>query len=125
MPFWSPIRPGIFIRDELLTHEAAASELHRAYMDKFKYEINPTRPRGKKYHPMTYNSFRTYVTRAVYAGLIEAVREEPLEYPRSDALVGIRDGEVVPQTLKVYALTEAGRSAPEGVWEQLGVVRKE
>lgn len=122
MPFSSPVRPGIFIRDKLLTHEASTSDLHRAYLDKFKYEINPTRPKGKKYHPMTYNSFRTYVTRAVYAGFIEVVREDPIA---ADALIGIRDGKVVPQTMKVYELTEEGRSAPEELWEQLGLVRKE
>ena len=115
MPWWSPISPGEVIKEVLERGPACISNLHREYKERMKKH----RLRG-----MTYASFRTYVTRARIAGLVEPVGEEPMEIPPKmpNPLVGIRDTRVVTATRRLYALTDRGRAEVE-MWRSVGTLK--
>jgi hypothetical protein len=119
-----PIRPGLIIKECLGARPMGISEMHRVYKDKVS-EINALRSRAEKIHPATYASFARQCQFARALELIEVDHEAPLEYPPDgEALLSIRNHQVVPATRVIYRLTGAGR-AEEGAWLNLrGAVRE-
>jgi len=115
------IRPGRFIRDYLeRVGESSIVDLHGA----LKSEIgrrNLLRPKAKHLRAPTYESFVKYFGHIRRWGLVELVREEPMEYPPHDKLISIRmrgpwpdarplpPTDVVPSTRRVYRLSALGR----------------
>jgi len=86
----TPIRPGLVTKSVLmgetplatgeLVHEAAITDLHRAYMELIKRE-NTVRPRAKRLRGMTYASFLKLFKFSQLLNLVELVREEPMQFP--------------------------------------------
>ena len=123
MPWWSPISPGEVIKEVLERGPASISNLHREYKERIRL-LNQNREKRKPLRGMTYESFRTFVTRARIAGLVEPVGEEALLYPTRwpTPLVGIREGRVVTATRRIYALTDRGRAEVE-LWRDVGTLK--
>jgi hypothetical protein len=119
-----PIRPGLIIKECLEVRPMGISEIHRIYKEKVK-ETNALRSRADMIRGSTYWSFARQCQFARKLGLIEKDHEAPLEYPPDgEALLSIREGEVVPATRVIYRLTAAGM-AEEDAWLNLGAAVKE
>ncbi len=133
----SPIRPGFLIKNVLASqvpaifrsretgelveetlNEASITQLHQTYKTLIKRE-NQSRPKGRKLHGMTYESFLKYMKFARLMGLIEFVRDEPAigieDFLASMRLKKSGDGrpiydrmKVVKGTQRVYKLTRNG-----------------
>lgn len=123
MPWWSPISPGEVIKEVLERGPASISDLHREYRERIRL-LNHERDRKHRLRGMTYASFRTFLTRARIAGLVEPVGEEPLTFPTRwpTPLLGVRDTTVAPATRRIYSLTDRGRAEVE-LWRAVGTVR--
>ena len=101
------IRPGRMIRKVLAAGPATTAEIHREYREAIRVE-NGRRPRHNKLRPMTYESFRTYITRAKSSGLIKIIGSKPME-KSPNPLVGVRGMRVIETQMQtVYALTSDG-----------------
>jgi len=124
------IRTGLFIRDWLeRVGEDSISGIHGA----LKSEIgrrNYLRPKAKQLRAPTYESFAKYFGHLRRWGLVEFVREEPMEYPPHDKLISIRmagpwpdarplpPANVVPSTRRIYRLSALGkRPEMDFFWE--------
>lgn len=124
----SPIRPGLIIREALeALGEAAIADLHATYRDRVREhnDMFPERPRS----PMTYENFLKYFYFIRRLGLVEFVREEPMqivpETPAGEnpllsirldggqALQGGRQGTIQTSTRRIYRLS------PTGIEEEL------
>jgi len=111
------IRPGPVIKSFLLANgKASQADLHRAYTDQIFAEniqrkINKEKPLSK----MTYDSFRTLITRARLSGLLEVVGEEELY---GSPLIGVKDNKIIPARSVILALTATGESEV-GAWDNL------
>lgn len=113
------MRAGQVIKEYLEVHGVASiADLHHAY----RVEIDRANEqrgtlRKDKLRSMTYESFRTIITRAKKAGLLENFGSGDIvrPYPGSDQapFLGIRDGQVVTQRYALLQLTEKGRQATE------------
>ena len=117
MPWWSPVRPGQIIKAHLQeSGKASIADLHYAYVQAVKqYNQTLSNPRKSGYRAMTYESFRTFVTRARQGGLLEVVgEEERLGSP----LVGVRGNQVIPSRLVYLGLTAEGEAEVAG-WDNL------
>lgn len=115
------IRTGLFIRDWLeRVGEDSIIGIHGA----LKSEIgrrNMLRPKAKRLKAPTYESFAKYFGHLRRWGLVEFVREEPMEYPPHDKLISIRmvgpwpnarplpPMNVVPSTRRIYRLSALGK----------------
>ena len=87
-------RPGHFIKQYLLEHDAASiAEMHQAYVGdpqspapgSIRYENIQRKQRGKpSLRGPTYHSFYCYFRPLIYLGLVELVGEEPMQYPKGD-----------------------------------------
>ena len=123
MPWWSPISPGEVIKEVLERGPASISDLHFQYKERVR-QVNQNRDRKRRLRGMTYESFRTFVTRARIAGLVEPVGEEPMKIPPKtpNPLVGIRDTRVVTATRRIYALTDRGRAKVD-LWRDVGTLK--
>ena len=102
-----PPKIGLFIRNFLReAGEAYPSEIHKAYK-----VIHKGRKTLKKrtYRVCTYNSFITYVSKLVLAGLVERTgRTEESDNPKAMALD-------YPERVYIR-LTGKGRAAPDWTW---------
>jgi hypothetical protein len=103
---------------------AAITDIHNVYREIIHQE-NQLRPKAKRLHGMTYQSFYTLFRLARYLGLVEFVRDEPMLYPPSHAdLYTMRKNSetevptVAVSTRRVFRLTERGRNAEES-WRNL------
>lgn len=126
-----PVRPGATIKGVLLGQtplatgalvtEAAITDLAGAYKELIKRE-NALRPKEKRLRGMTYKSFLTLFKFAQLLGLVELVREEPMEFPPPKGhLYSVRrhDGvHVVISTRRIFRLTDVGRE-DERSWTNL------
>lgn len=126
-----PVRPGIVTKGVLLGQvplatgeivtEAAITDLHNAYKELIRRE-NAVRPKEKQLRGMTSFSFKTLFKFAQLLGLVELVREEPMELPPPGGpLYSIRkpDGvHVVVSTRRIFRLTDVGRE-DERSWTNL------
>ena len=106
-PLIKPPIVGVFIRDHLRERGSAyASEIHRTYKELRKEYRALSKRRARA---GTYNSFASYMSKLILAGLVEKTGKheesnhrlaEALEYPE-----------------RVYLrLTDKGRRAPDYVW---------
>ena len=86
---------------------ASISDLHRTYKDTVR-RTEPPGPGGRLPRVMTYHSFVSMFRFAIILGLVSPVAEEGMD-PTGPQLLGIREGEVVPQTRRLYSLTPAGQ----------------
>ena len=86
---------------------ASISDLHKTYKDVVR-RTEPPGPGGRLPTVMTYHSFASMFRFAVILGLVAPVAEEPMD-PSGPELVGIREGQVVVQTRRLYSLTPAGQ----------------
>ena len=121
MAWWSPVKVGEVIREELMKAPRTGAELHRIYKQRVK-EANFLTDRRRRRPPMNYESFMKTLRFARYLGLITSLDEEPIRVKQK--LLSIRDLEVVPSTRVRFALTKKGREAPPSVWANLrGAVR--
>jgi len=112
------VRPGRMIRKVLAAGPASTADIHRAYREAIDVENGKRRARHSKLRPMTYESFRTYMTRARASGLIRIVGSKPME-KSPNPFMGIRGMRVIEtQTQTVYDLTPDGRDETAG-WENL------
>jgi hypothetical protein len=102
------------IKNVLEIGAATGSDIHRAYREAIRVE-NGRRARKDKLRPMTYESFRTYITRARSSGLIRSVGHKPLNETPSGyihPLIAIRGKRVLAtQEQTIYELTASGRAA--------------
>lgn len=126
-----PVRPGLVTKEVLLGNiplrtgetvtEAAISDLHGAYAELVKQE-NRFRPKDKKLRGMTQFSFKTLFKFAQLLGLVELVREEPMQFPPPGGpLYSVRkpDGvHVVESARRVFKLSEVGKE-DERAWTNL------
>lgn len=113
-----PIRTGLFIRDWLRrVGEGAVIEIHQA----LKSEIgiyNLRRPRREWLRSPTYESFVKYFGHCRRLGLVEFVRDEPLEYGHPQMLSLRPPDQVVTSTRRVYRLTPVGAHPVSDIlWE--------
>lgn len=114
-----PIRPGLIIKEALESRPMGISEMHRLYKERV-YENNALRSKADRIRSATYWSFARQCQFARALGLIEMDHEAPLEYPPDgEALLTIRQGNVVPSVRVIYRLTSTGR-AEEDAWLNLG-----
>lgn len=130
----TPVRPGLVAKSVLLgetplatgefVYEAAITDLHNAYRELVRRE-NALRPRAKRLKPMTMQSFKTLFKFAQLLGLVELVREEPMQFPPPGGnLLSIRrpNGEfnarVVISTRRIFKLTPVG-TEDEKSWTNL------
>lgn len=119
----SLIRPGRFIRAWLeRVGEASISEMHQKLTSEIG-KINALRPKAQRLRAPTYESFHKYFDRLRRLGLVEWVRDKPMEAEWGGQLLSIRvgprpDSEARPSavieggTRRVYRLSAAGK-APE------------
>ena len=122
MAWYSPVKVGPLIREELSKGPKTGSELHHIYKQKVK-EANALVDRKKRRPPQCYESFMKTLRFARYLGLIAPVSEEPIRV--KPHLLSIRDTTVVPSTRVKFALTEKGKEASLDAWTNLrGAVRK-
>lgn len=126
-----PIRPGLTIKSVLLgqlplrtgelVSEAAITDIHSAYKNLTKQE-NALRPKAKRLRGMTYRSFITLFKFAQLLGLVELVREEPMQYPPPGGdLLSVRkpDGiHVAISVRRVFKLSALG-AEDERSWTNL------
>jgi len=133
------VRPGRFVKKWLeRVGEDSITGIHGALKSEIgKY--NMLRPKAKRLHAPTYESFLKYFTRLRHWGLVEFVREEPTEYAH-EKLVSIRmTGEwpdarplppmnIVPTTKRIYRLSALGkRPEMDFLWDDplaRGVLRQ-
>jgi len=121
MAWWSPVKVGEVVREELMKAPRTGVELHGIYKRKVK-EANALTDRKRRRPPQCYESFMKTLRLARYLGFITPVAEEPIGVKQE--LLSIRDLEVVPSTRVRFALTKKGREAPPSVWANLrGAVR--
>lgn len=128
----TPVRPGLVTKSVLmgetplatgeLVTEAAITDLHNAYKELVHRE-NALRPRVKRLKPMTMFSFKTLFKFAQLLGLVELVREEPMQFPPPGGpLYSVRkaDDEVraVISTRRVFKITPLG-TEDEKSWTNL------
>ena len=127
----TPVRPGLVTKSVLLgetplatgelVQEAAITDLHSAYKELVHRE-NTLRPRAKRLKPMTKFSFKTLFKFAQLLGLVELVREEPMQFPPPGGpLYSLRktDGiHVVTSTRRVFKITPLG-AEDEKSWTNL------
>jgi hypothetical protein len=105
------------IRKVLAAGPATAAEIHRAYREAIRVE-NGRRSRHDQLRPMTYEGFRTYITRAKSSGLIRIIGSKPME-KSPNPLIGVRGMRVIETQMQtVYELTRDGRDETAG-WENL------
>lgn len=87
----SPIRPGLICKHTLLGEvplrstgeyvtEAAIVQLFDAYKGEVE-RVNSLRPKERRIRGMRYSSYYTMFRFAQLLGLVEFVREEPMEFP--------------------------------------------
>jgi len=81
----APPKVGMFIRDFLREHrESYPSEIHREYKSTYRGQKTL---KGRTYRLCTYNSFMTYVSKLILAGLVERTgRTEVSDNPKAEAL---------------------------------------
>lgn len=118
----SPLRPGNVVKGILqgiqpiiptgeITTEATIVDMHRTYKGLVKRE-NMTRSRANKLRGMTYKSFCTWFKFAQLLGLVEFIRELPMEFPPPGGnLLSLRKNhgsEVVVSTRRLFKLTSIG-----------------
>lgn len=124
MAWWTPVRPGRVVKNLFMSVPPGTaysiSQLHRVYKGTITSwnEEQGRISQTTKFRGMSYNSFRTYITRWIQLGLLEVVGHEPLSLRESSGLVGIRDGQVVEQTMTMLAITDKGRTE-EDAWLKL------
>ena len=101
--------------------EAAITDLHGAYKELVRRE-NDLRPRAKRLKPMTAFSFKTLFKFAQLLGLVELVREEPMQFPPPGGpLYSLRkpDGvHAVVSTRRVFKISPLG-AEDERSWTNL------
>jgi len=85
---------------------ASISDLHKTYKDAVR-RTEPPGPGGRLPRVMTYHSFVTTFRFAIILGFVLPVAEEAMD-PSGPELLGIREGQVVTQTRRLYSLTPAG-----------------
>lgn len=115
------VRTGQFIKRKLEElGEAGISELHRAYLIEIADKYKETHPKAA-----TYESFGKYFRLLRTLGLVEAVREEPIQLrvrASGKPLLSLRGtsigtGKVVISKRVIYRLTAAGIAEPDnGAW---------
>jgi hypothetical protein len=130
----SPIRPGLICKRTLLGEvplrstgeyvtEAAIVQLFDAYKGEVE-RVNSLRPKEQRIKGMRYQSFYTMFRFAQLLGLVEFVREEPMEFPppggnlyRTEKQA---DGSMVVRVSnrKIFRLTASG-TADEICWADL------
>ena len=128
----TPVRPGLVTKAVLLgqtplatgelVSEASITDLHNAYKELVKRE-NMLRPRIKRLKPMTMQSFKTLFKFAQLLGLVELVREDPMEFPPPTGhLYSIRkpNDEVIAviSTRRIFKITPLG-TEDERSWTNL------
>ena len=127
----SPVRPGLVTKQVLLgviplatgelVEEASISDLHNAYKEQIRRE-NALRPRAKRLRGMTSYSFKTFFKFAQLLGLVELVREEPMQLPPPGGpLYSIRVTDkprVVVSTRRIFKISPLGRE-DEKSWTNL------
>jgi len=124
----SPIRPGLFIREQLLMEgELNPAELH-SRLRQLAREVNQRRPRSRRIRAPTWASFYRYLKHLQYFFLVEPTgRTEPVLLA-PEALLHIEGREVVPARRAFYRLTGTGRAEPPheafenpvGLWKEMG-----
>ena len=113
-----PIRTGRFIREWLLRFgEGAINEIHQSLKSAIGLE-NLRRPKAAWLRAPTYESFLKYFGNCRRIGLVEFVRDEPLEYGHPK-MVSIRPpDQVVTSTRRIYRLSAFGADpASDILWE--------
>ncbi len=130
----TPVRPGLVVKSVLLGEtplatgelvtESAITDLHSAYQELIKRE-NTVRSRVKRLRGMTYPSFLKLFKFAQLLGLVELVREEPMQSPPpSGSLYSVRKSDepdglrVVFSVRRVFRLTSIG-AQDERSWTNL------
>lgn len=103
----APKGTGLFIRDYLREHnEAYPSEVHKAYKDAYR---GLKTLKGRTRRLGTYNSFMTYVSKLILAGLVERTgKVEESDNPKARALE-------YPERIYVR-LTHKGERALDFIW---------
>jgi hypothetical protein len=118
----TPVRPGYVIKAVLsgqiplvtgqIVTEASINDIHGAYKEQIRRE-NSLRSREKRLRGMTAFSFKTLFKFAQLLGLVELVREEPMQFPPPHGhLYSLRkhDGiHVVISTRRIFKLTDIGK----------------
>jgi len=119
MGWWSPVKVGLLVKDELSRSPRSGAELHRIYKERYDEEMVLSGRNGRR--PMTYESFMKTLRFARYLGFIRVKSTKPMERA---GLLTISDRTVQPSVQLIYALTKRGREAPEWAWRNLrGAVR--
>ncbi len=127
----SPVRPGLVTKQVLLgkiplasgelVTEASISDLHNAYKEQIRRE-NALRPRAKRLRGMTSQSFKTLFKFAQLLGLVELVREEPMQFPPPGGpLYSVRVTDkprVVISTRRIFKVSPLGEE-DEKSWTNL------
>ena len=105
----APPKVGVFIGDYLREHgESYPSEIHRAYKDIYR---GLKTQKKRTYRVCTYNSFVTYMSKLILAGLVERTgRTEESDNPKAEALQ-------YPERVYIR-LTGKGERAPDYVWDR-------
>jgi len=123
----SPIRPGLFIREQLLEEELNPAEIH-SRLRQLVRDVNQQRLRTQRIRPPTWASFYRYFRHLVYFFLVEPTgRTEPVLIA-PEALLHISGGNVVVARRAFYRLTSGGRREPPhqafvnpvGLWKEIG-----
>lgn len=124
----SPIRPGLFIREQLLLKEELnPAEIHSRLHDLVR-EINKLRQPSQSIRAPTWASFYRYFKHLEYFRLVERTGRTESVLIAPEKLLHISDRGVVPARRVFYRLTEAGRAEPlheafenpVGVWRERG-----
>ena len=130
----TPVRPGLVTKSVLLgvtplatgelVTEASINDLHNAYKELVNRE-NAVRTRAKRLKPMTAFSFKTLFKFAQLLGLVELVREEPMQLPPPEGNLlsirtpdGILNAHVVISARRIFKITPVG-AEDERSWSNL------
>lgn len=127
----SPVRPGLVTKQVLLgiiplatgelVTEASITDLHNAYKEQIRRE-NALRPRAKRLRGMTSYSFKTIFKFAQLLGLVELVREEPMQFPPPGGpLYSVRVTDkprAVISTRRIFKISDLGKE-DEKSWTNL------
>jgi len=112
------VSPGQVIKETILANgPSRASDCHAAYKTRIR-ELNLDRDRSVFHRGMTFHSFRSFISRALKAGLIEIVDTAPVVTTGNQGLQDIRKKAVVEGYANLYDLTDAGREEEVG-WTNL------